>query len=222
MSDSNLYRILAFGDSLTEGYVNDQKCQPYTLRLSKLLSERFPDTAFQVDNKGIYGELVYGQMTVRLSEVLKECGPYNLVIILGGTNDICEAKEGMENSLFEGIKSLHATVRTHGAKSIVVTIPETDVNYKDLGRNGLSWVKERGESIRLVVNEKLREYVKECGDNVTLCDLAVKLPQQSMNAEDLDKFWRDGIHFTEDGYNKMAEIIFEEIKCINIAPKLRN
>ncbi|XP_078352844.1 uncharacterized protein LOC144637657 [Oculina patagonica] len=213
-SDQKLYRILAFGDSLTKGRIdlNQALGRPYIIHLSKLLRENHPNASFEVDNKGIYGELVCGQMTERLPKVLKEYGPYDLVIILGGTNDIIEAKKGLEETLFEGIKRLHGDVTGQGAKCIALTMPETDVYFKDFGKKGLSWVKEEGENIRLIVNDKLRRSVKECGDNVILCDLAKKFPQQGLSDEDLEKFWSDGLHFTEEGYNKMAEIIYEDMK----------
>ena len=215
-SNQKLYRILAFGDSLTAGNVggelNEGRDKPYTIRLSKLLKENHPNTSFQLDNKGIYGDLVCGQMTERLPKVLKEYGPYDLVIILGGTNDIIEAKKGLEETLFQGIKRLHGTVKDHGAKCIALTIPETDVYFKDFGKKGLSWVKQEGENIRLIVNGKLRSSAKEYAENVILCDLAEKFPQQGLSDEDLEKFWSDGLHFTEEGYNKMAEIIYKDMK----------
>ena len=210
------YRILAFGDSLTTGNIggelNEALDKPYTICLSKLLRENHPNIAFDVNNKGIYGELVCGQMTERLPKVLMEYGPYDLVIILGGTNDIVEAKKGLEDTLFEGIKSLHSYVIGQGAMCIALTIPETDVSFKDLRKRGLSWVKEEGENIRLVVNDKLRKYVNECDNKVILCDLAEKFPQQSLSSVDLEKFWSDGLHFTEEGYNKMAQIIYDDMK----------
>jgi len=209
-------RILAFGDSLTTGNIggelNEALDKPYTIHLSKLLRENHPDIAFDVNNKGIYGELVCGQMTERLPKVLKEYGPYDLVIILGGTNDIIEVKKGLEDSLFEGIKRLHGLVVGQGAKCIALTIPETDVYFRDLGKRGLSWVKEEGEKIRLVVNDKLRKFVNECDDKIILCDLAEKFPQQNLSSADLEKFWSDGLHFTEEGYIKMAQIIYEDMK----------
>ncbi|KAL9951008.1 hypothetical protein ACROYT_G043594, partial [Oculina patagonica] len=211
-----LYRILAFGDSLTTGNIggelNEALDKPYTIHLSRLLGENHRNASFEVDNKGIYGELVCGQMTERLPKVLKEYGPYDLVIILGGTNDIIEAKKGLEETLFEGIKRLHGDVTGQGAKCIALTMPETDVFFKDYGKKGLSWVKEEGENIRVIVNDKLRRSEKECGNNIILCDLAKKFPQQGLSDEDLKKFWSDGLHFTEEGYNKMAEIIYEDMK----------
>lgn len=217
-TSEKLYRILAFGDSLTTGNtggeLNEAMDKPYTIHLSKLLRDNHPDYAFKVDNRGIYGELVCGEMTERLPRVLHESGPYDLVIILGGTNDIIEAKKGLEDSLFEGITNLHAAVVSHGAKVIVLTIPETDLYFKDLRENGFCWVKEEGENIRLLVNEKLRESIGRNEENVhiTLCDFAVKFPQQSLCDKDLQELWSDGLHFTEKGYSKMAEIIYEDMK----------
>lgn len=214
--DKNLFRILAFGDSLTTGNIGGELHEafdkPYTIGLLNLVRENHAGTSFEVDNMGIYGELVCGEMSERLPKVLKECGPYDLVIILGGTNDIIEPKQGLEDTLFDGIKRLHAEVKGQGAKCIALTIPETDIHFKDLLKNGLSWVKEEGENIRLLVNDKLRRSVKGHNDKIILCDLAEKFPQHSLSGEDLDKLWSDGLHFTEEGYNKMAEIIYEDMK----------
>lgn len=225
VSSKILFRILAFGDSLTTGNTggeeNKELDKPYTVHLSKLLSENHPNYKFIVDNKGIYGQLVLREMTTRLPMVLKECGPYDIVIILGGTNDIIELTQGLENSLFEEIKALHTVVKVHGAKCVALTIPETDVYFKDFGKKGLSWVKEEGESIRLKVNEKLRRSINQSDDDIVLCDLANTFPQQSLSEEDLDRFWSDGLHFTEEGYRKMAEIIYEDMKHLLVAEQSR-
>ncbi|XP_068728354.1 uncharacterized protein [Montipora capricornis] len=215
-SSKVLVKILAFGDSLTTGNTggteNEKLDKPYTIHLSNLLKENHPNFEFKVDNKGVYGQLVRGEMTSRLPNVLEACGPYDIVIILGGTNDVITPEQGLERTLFEGIQMLHSQVKEHGAKCIGLTIPETDVFYKDLGKNGLSWVKEEGEKIRLKVNEKLRQGIRQDDSAVILCDLEKKFPQQSLSEQDLGKFWSDGLHFTEEGYKKMAEIIYEDMK----------
>ena len=61
VSSKILFRILAFGDSLTTGNTggeeNKELDKPYTVHLSKLLSENRPNKKFIVDKKGIYGQL---------------------------------------------------------------------------------------------------------------------------------------------------------------------
>ena len=48
--------------------------------------------------------------------------------------------------------------------------------------------------------------------NVGLIDLAIKLPYFSMDATERKLIWDDGIHFTPAGYDRIAEIIYDEIK----------
>lgn len=211
-----IFKIMAFGDSLTEGWIDDgANFRPYTIRLQEFLDEAFQDQrSFEVHNKGFSGEFVVDQMTTRLPQLLKENKRYDLVIILGGTNDLSEASFGDERKIFDGLKLLHDLTKEYGAKSVAVTLPETDFYYKDLASNGTSYVKETGEKVRILLNEKLREYATQT--NTCLCDLAKELPQTSLTAEELDKFWDDGLHFTAAGYERMAQILFETIKPLLI------
>jgi len=85
-----------------------------------------------------------------------------------------------------------------------VTIPET--GYEAMDR--FTAVKEK----RLQVNALLKKYVKDCGGKMILSDLSAKLPRESLSHEDRRKFWEDDLHFTPAGYDRMGEIIFEDIK----------
>lgn len=62
------------------------------------------------------------------------------------------------------------------------------------------------------VNYLLKNYVEVCKDKVILCDLLVKLLYNFLNEEDCKRFWYDGFYFFLEGYVKMVEIIFEDIK----------
>ena len=211
------FRVLAFGDSLTEGWIDDgANFRPYTSRLLQLLNEtiQLRSRSFEVHNMGLSGEFVVDQMTKRLLRILEEGTPYDLVIILGGTNDLSEASLGDEEKIFTGLKILHDIIKTNGSNSVIVTLPETDFYYKDLAENGTSYVKETGENVRILLNDKLRDYAVHT--NTLLCDLAKELPQRTLTPEDLEKYWDDGLHFTAAGYERMAEIIFDSIKPLLI------
>ena len=79
-------RILAFGDSLTEGWCHSgTKFHPYTRKLQSLIQSL--SKSVDIVNKGVSGETTE-QMSDRLPLVLNKDGPFDLVIILGGTNDI--------------------------------------------------------------------------------------------------------------------------------------
>ena len=100
--------LLAFGDSLTEGFIGWGDFHPYSIRLQQLLLEHFSDPSkvmvrslapssvcpqlfFKVSQFGISGETV-PEMVYRLPGILKEKesirAKYSHVVILGGTNDL--------------------------------------------------------------------------------------------------------------------------------------
>lgn len=211
-------KILAFGDSLTHGDTYNQshnppQVHPYTVRLQQLLLQYLKQCDFQVENVGIYGEFAQNEMTTRLPNVLHEKGPYDVVIILGGTNDLGAEifQDGDEKTIFEAIQDLHRTSLASGAKTILLTIPESDYIYENMGKDGSSYVGKQGEKARIVINEMLRQFANET-TGVTLCDLDKELPHTSLSKEDRLKYWDDGLHYTPQGYDRMAEIIFDKLE----------
>lgn len=212
-------RILAFGDSLTFGntynLIHDPPpVHPYTLRLQQLLQEHpSQQYDFQIDNAGVRSELAQNMMTKRLPKVLRDRGPYDLAIILGGMNDLGTGnfKHGDEKSIFEAVRELHLTSIASGAKTLLLTIPESDYNYENMGKDGTSFVGKQGEKARVFVNEMLREFAENT-DGVTLCDLDKELPHTTLSEEDRLKYCDDGLHYTPEGNDRMGELIFERMK----------
>ena len=87
---------------------------------------------------------------------------------------------------------------------MAVTIPET--GYEAEERFAVLTEK------RSRVNDLLKNFVQECGDKMLLSDLSAKLPHNSLSDEDKRKYWNDQLHFSPAGYDRMAEIIFEDVK----------
>lgn len=89
-------KILCFGDSLTAGYTMRGAAEyPYAEFLQLYLTRLFPSTAFTVDASGKAGDRVVGpssrflsRIGTRFAKAVPEGGPYDWVIILGGTNDL--------------------------------------------------------------------------------------------------------------------------------------
>ena len=189
-------RILAFGDSLTEGWCDfGTKFHPYTRKLQTLVESL--SKSVDVVNQGVSGETT-GQMCERLPLVLDKDGPFDLVIILAGTNDLGLSLNKDGEPLFQRLKSLHELALRHSPLSIAVTIPET--GYETMDR--FTALKEK----RLLVNTLLKKYVQDCGSKIILSDLSTRLPRESLSHEDRRKFWADGLHFTPAGYDRMGEI----------------
>ena len=199
-------RILCFGDSLTEGWYNNGfKFHPYTLRLQEL----FKDLgncwkSVEILNKGISGEVVYPEMVARLPKILKNEGPFDFAIILGGTNDLADLSNAKKADLSKNIEHLHELAHKEGIKTCAVTIPETAF---DILPFAAEYVKYREE-----VNNSIRDFVTNHQEMVHLCDIASKLPMYGVSESERAKYWDDELHFTPQGYDRMAELIFEDIK----------
>ena len=183
--------------------MDGRKFHPYSLKLTKLFEGDKREV--QIISKGISGECVYQEMTTRLPKILKEDPPFNLIIILGGTNDLSHLSHAKSTDLFMQIKTLHEIGHSYGAQTCAVTIPQTAFDM--LPTSG-EYVNYREE-----VNSKIREFVADTSDKVCLCDMSVNLPLYGISNEEMQTNWDDELHLTPQGYNRMAEIIYESLNC---------
>ena len=156
--------------------------------------------------------MVHGSMTKRLPKVLNEGTQFDWVLILGGTNDVAHVKNFGDDQDFtqqligvwspkivKDIEKLHEIAHSHGARTMLMTIPETAYEF---------WPEFRSiRNMRLSVNAALRKYAVEVRDNTVLCDLAYKLPRSTLPKQMQKLYWNDHIHLNPVGYDKMAEII---------------
>lgn len=215
-SDPYSRSILCFGDSLTSGYYNHgHNFHPYSQRLSQLLNSG--RIKYYVKTSGKVREMAHGSMARRLPEVLGNSSRFDWVIILGGTNDVAHVKNFGDDDSFmnqlisiwkprivRDIEVLHEIAHRYGARTVLLTIPETAYeawpNYKTL------WV------MRNRLNEDLRDYARRSQGNVVLCDLANQLPRHSLSLQAQSILWNDHLHLTPYGYDKMAEIVYQCLK----------
>ncbi|CAH3168328.1 unnamed protein product [Pocillopora meandrina] len=168
------------------------------------LFERFFISDF---SPGVSGETI-DEMNARLPEVLDEGGPFDIVIILGGTNDLGMRLDEDGEPLFSRLRSLHELALRHSPLSVAVTVPETGYETMD----GYTVVRAK----RLQVNALLKNFVQQCGSKMLVSDLATKLPRESLSDEDRRTLWADHLHFSPAGYDRMGEIIFEDIRhCLS-------
>jgi len=209
-----LIRILCFGDSLTRGLTSNNNGNhyhyPYSNALEKYLNKstlqkRSSTRKFIVHSRGIDGEEVRGSMEKRLPRLLKTTH-YNWVIILGGANDLRVLHENnprgitypqkLYQPIIDALIKLHENVHKHGGKTVAVTIPGRRRELKPDSRN----LKD----VRLWLNDKIREYSDKFKDRVVLADL-----DKEMNMDVfLQKYWVDDVHYNQDGYDRMGQIIF--------------
>jgi len=194
---ANVHRggtVLAFGDSLTHGFTdgNPKNNHPY----SSLLSE-FLGTDDAVLEHGVNGERT-SSMRTRLPSLLASIDKkIEVVIILGGTNDLGMRKPA--NVILENIMYLHEIAHEFGNRknrkiyTIAMTIPDCDWGFN--------------QSARDEINEGIRKFAASKSNTVGLVDLAKVLSLKSQSY-----FWSsDRCHFSVDGYDKIAKLI---LKCM--------
>jgi len=194
--------ILCFGDSLTKGLAPDlsptewEKYWPYSKQLIKLVSQYFHnDTNLipKVVDDGVNGEMV-SRMKHRITLLLTK-NLYDVVIILGGTNDLGHkrSKDDILNDLYE----IYTTVHNFGLKSnrtiytIAVTIPP------------LSWPVN--QAARTEVNNALKEYVNKNITRTYLIDLDRVL---TTTHSDKKYYSSDNVHFSPIGYDLIGELVY--------------
>lgn len=210
--------ILAFGDSLTRGYVSPstgRRDHPYSKILSKTLKYlHSKDDIFIVDNYGKAGEQALGTAQERLTAALRRRF-YKWVIILTGTNDLAaytkyeDSRKRFHNdtvfitSLFSKIKTLSDMAMHTGARVLLGTIfsRQCEEQLKNKRCDKLA-------NNRKILNTKIRYYVLDTKDLLILVDFDREFPYKEMTQQQKQLYWQDDVHFTEAGYERMAKLIY--------------
>ena len=195
-------RILAFGDSLTDGYILEKRSHPYSIQLKSKLQEleSVKDVNFEIEVEGVPGEEV-DEMVERLEFYLQDCDYYfDFILILGGTNNLDDS-EG--EFIYQSLEKLHKIALSHNniTKTVAISIPELYF------RNGL-WENEK----RIKVNNQLKKLSEE-NERILFFDLSSLIPNCS-NPKTRDQFcfahyWSDNIHFSEEGYDRFGLLLFQ-------------
>jgi lysophospholipase L1-like esterase len=187
-------KILAFGDSITEGItIRDDRTfevtRGYPARLQALLAARYPGQAISVDNVGKGGELALGGAK-RLEGLVRE--DHDLVIVLEGVNDLNNkvAPETVQAAL----RSMIATARRRDASVLLCTLTPVIADKVTKRYKG-----PRAEQIK-PLNRLIETLAREEG--VGLVDLASAFAPNPARYLCID-----GLHPNEAGYRRIAEAV---------------
>ena len=197
-------RIVAFGDSLTEGatiLTNDPYAivhppeTAYPTVLGQLLSARYTDQTITVFNRGLPGEEALRALP-RFTATLAADAP-DVVVLQEGYNDYSRAATGAFGieSAVRGVRGLAAEARRRGARVFICTLAP--------GRPGRVQIST---SAILAINDQLRQVAGSEG--AVLIDLYTALATD-VNAN----VSIDGLHLTPLGYRRVAETVFAAIRA---------
>lgn len=186
--------IIAFGDSLTTGFIPTQIAhQPYSRYLQQYL-DRFlaqhslTELRVQVLNRGVNGNLTSDMLLRFRWDILNAQPKY--VIILGGTNDLGWGLPVDE--IFDNLTAMYTRAQEHGITPICCTVPSI-----------LGW--EAGIPPRIQLNTCIQNY---CRQNHLRCVDLFTHTSDPITQELRGEYSSDGLHLTVQGYQKMADSIY--------------
>ncbi|MEZ5333093.1 MAG: GDSL-type esterase/lipase family protein [Thermoanaerobaculia bacterium] len=124
--DGGTFRYMAFGDSITEGVRCEGNGYPERLPDAEFLN--CPGNGCQVVNKGLGGETTSSGLT-RIQSLLDNQGPWDVVLLMEGTNDICFGSIS-NNGIQSNLNQMETQARIRGVDLLHMTII-------DLNRRGV-------------------------------------------------------------------------------------
>jgi lysophospholipase L1-like esterase len=208
-------KFLAFGDSVTEGTISSPcpaidgfdtlwmrmavvKPESYPYKLQGLLAARYASQTITVDNEGKAGERVTPALE-RLPGVLDAATP-EVLLLLDGFNDLLAAgRQGTFDAAIPHIAGvLEDMVKVGHSKHVTVlvaTMPAMDPS--GCRGQGAPGVTEMNDAIRRLAAD----------EGAVLVDL-----YSGLGGSPAGVIGIDGLHPTEEGYTKMAQVWFDAIQ----------
>ena len=201
-------RILAFGDSMTEGTVSTPLAtwafrldaglsRSYPFKLQTLAAGRYTAQTVQVFNAGWAGKRAQEDRG-RFSGVVGDAKP-QLVLLLEGANDLnapFEAGEGINDRIRATVSALEDMVKDAGFRGIPVMLGTLPPQRPGAPKAGAATFLTR-------FNDALR--VMAAAKGAQIVDIYGQFP--------LSEIGQDGLHPTEAGYQRIADIWLAAIKA---------
>jgi lysophospholipase L1-like esterase len=197
-------KFVAFGDSLTEGTVSPLPTvliklmaeQTYPFRLQSLLAARYTAQVPTVVNRGKAGEYAEDAVS-RFVDMLRGDSP-EAVLLLEGVNDLSNGGTRGASRALSALDSMMREARNRRVQMFLATLPPE--------RPGTPHTLD--DALLARFNDDVRRLAR--GENAELVDLAVEFDPNLIGA--------DGLHPSEQGYARLAEIFFNHIKASKEAP----
>ena len=209
-------RILAFGDSMTAGTtsapvptwafaIDAGRPESYPFKLQTLLRERYTDQTIEVLNAGHAGAHVRDERE-RFGGELSATNP-NVILLMEGANDLnapFKPNEGVNDRIQVTVGNLEELVKDATHRQITILVATLPPQRPGALRAGAAdFLTRFNDAVKVMANAKGGQIV-DVFPGVPLSDIG-----------------QDGLHPTESGYQRIAEIFFEALRTrYEIAPAL--
>lgn len=205
-------RILAFGDSLTEGVVQPSATMftldaglpaSYPYKLQVLAAARYTSQTITVLNAGRAGNRAQGDRE-RLDDMISEARP-DVLLLMEGTNDIGDlvglSGSALQDGITRVVNAMEDMVRDtqfRGVTPFVATIPAQRAGARRGGAAAL--VAPYNDALKTMIARK----------DARLVDVHAQLP--------LALIGQDGLHPTDEGYETIAKIFQTALAAVYEQP----
>ena len=210
-------RILAFGDSMTACTVSAPLPTSlfalldaglpasYPFKLQTLVTSRYTGQAIVVLNAGFPGEFATDSKTsTRFSAALSEGKP-DLLLLMEGANDL----NGVTPSATTTVNAMEEMVKEARRRNIAVMLATLPPQRPGAGSkaNPPALFSRYNSELQTMAAKKNTEF-----GNVSVVDVNTLFP--------LSLIGQDGLHPTDAGYSKLAEIFLDAIRAKYEKPQL--
>ena len=193
-------RILAFGDSLTSGTTSPPPTLwsldaglpvSYPFQLHLLLTARYTSQSVEVYNAGAAGTRASDDRS-RLEDAIRDTNP-EVLLLMHGANDLNRLGRSGIGRVIGWLEGMVDAGTSRGVRVFVATLPPQ--------RDGPD---SKGDAAPFldIVNGQIREMAIDEG----------ALPVDLFGNMALSDIGTDGLHPTEAGYHRMAEIWFDALR----------
>jgi len=204
-----LTQILAFGDSMTEGTTSTPlpfapltagKPESYPYKLQQLTTARYTSQTIVVLNAGQAGEAATdGPTRQRFNDRLSEAGP-QLLLLLEGANDMSklagQGNTAIDDGISLAVNAMEDMVRDARGRRIEVmlaTLPPQRTGGAPARGEAAPFLGRYNDALKVMAGKK----------DARIVDLYALIP--------LSLVGEDGLHLTEAGYQRMAEVFLDAI-----------
>lgn len=212
-------RILAYGDSLTAGYhAKGRRFSPYGAALAEALrAEAGGEAEAEVWVCGLSGLKAVrmverlparklrdgiGRVGKGLQALIAEDGPFDLALIMAGTNDL-PARGSTAVAVANSVQALHLACHEQGLRTVALSVPPNEGCPSDrVTGSGSRRYEARWTSTNVLLQEWAAQGAQEDGAGVALfVDTEGLVPY----VEGSDLWEQDGLHLSPLGSRKLGE-----------------
>jgi lysophospholipase L1-like esterase len=194
-------RILAFGDSITWGTTSLPLItaltaglpESYPFKLQTLVTARYTAQTITVLNAGNAGERVLDSGTLkRFSDRVSEAKP-ELILLMEGANDLNSVQGSVNDTITVVVGTLEEMVKEAVRRNIPIMVATLPPQRLPKG-TGAPYVARFNDAVRVMAAKK----------GGIVVDVNAQFPESLIG--------QDGLHPTEEGYQRLAEIYLTAIQ----------